>query len=226
MTPAGSKGAAFFDVDKTLLPDTSMEMLLATALLRGELDGRFAVFPFIAEWFRLLRRGPTAARKANKAYLRGARPEDVRSWAEEIFAREVSPVLGDRGHRWISRERDRGRVIVLMTGMPDLLLGPLIRTFSPDAAVATVLMVGENGRLTGRRASFHVYGIAKRFLARQLAKDHGLDLALSSAYGDHSSDVYLLESVGKPYAVDPDRRLRRIAVARGWRILQGSGDDI
>jgi len=213
--------AAFFDVDRTLIPGTSMEMLLTFALLRHEVPGMFAWLPFLVEWFRLLPYGPTIARKANKAYMAGARPEDLRGWADDLFERKVRPRLGDRGHAWIAREKARGRAIVLLSGMPDLLMGPLVRTFAPDLAVATVLEVGANGRLTGRRAGMHPYGRHKLTIARDLCARHGWDLADSSAYGDHASDAYLLAAVGEPYAVDPDRRLRRLALLRGWPILQG-----
>jgi HAD superfamily hydrolase (TIGR01490 family) len=219
VTATQPKGAAFFDVDKTLLPGTSMEMLLARALLRREVAGRFAWLPFIAEWMRLLPHGPTIARKANKAYLKGARPEDVRTWAEEIFERSVRPRLGERGLEWIANERGRGRAIVLLTGMPDLLMAPLVRAFSPDLAAATVLEVGADGLLTGRRLGLHPYGRAKLTIARDLAEKNGWDLALSSAYGDHASDAYILAAVGEALAVDPDHRLRRLAHLRGWKVL-------
>ncbi len=198
-----------------------MEMLVALALVRRQLPGRFAWSPFIGEWLRLIPHGPTVARKANKAYLKGARPDDVRVWADDLFARKVRPRLGDRGTAWIAEERARGRAIVLLTGMPDLLMTPLVRTFVPDLAVATPLEVGADGRLTGRRAGVHPYGRAKLAIARDLAQRNGWDLALSSAYGDHASDAYILAGVGEAIAVDPDRRLRRIAHIRGWRIIDG-----
>jgi putative phosphoserine phosphatase/1-acylglycerol-3-phosphate O-acyltransferase len=219
VTTAQKQGAAFFDVDKTLLPGMSMEMLVATGLLRGKLAGRFAWLPFLREYIRLLPHGPTIARKANKAYLKGTRPDDVRGWAEDLFSGEVLPRLGDRGFKWIAAERARGRAIVLLTGMPDLLMAPLVRTFAPDLAVATLLEVGSDGRLTGRRAGVHPYGRAKLAIARDLAERNGWDLALSSAYGDHASDAYILAGVGEAFAVDPDSRLRRVAEIRGWRII-------
>jgi HAD superfamily hydrolase (TIGR01490 family) len=214
-------GAAFFDVDKTLLPGRSMEGILVRALLRGEVRGGvFAWLPFLREWIRLaFAHGPTIARKANKAYLAGALPEDVRAWGEELFESRVRPRLGSAGLEWIARERARGRAIVLVTGMPDLLIIPFVRFFEVDLAVATPLEVGSSGRLTGRLAGTHPYGRAKLAIARDLASRRGWDLARSSAYGDHASDAYLLAAVAEAHAVDPDRRLRRLALLRGWPIL-------
>ncbi len=216
-------GAAFFDVDKTLLPGTSMETLLARALLLGRLPGSFGWLPFFVEGLRLLPRGLTVARKANKGYLAGARPEEVQAWAEDVFAREAAPRIDALSHQWVEEERRRGRAIVLLTGMPDLLLGPFATAFSAELAVGTPLEIDPRGRLTGRRAGVHPYGEAKRGIAAGLCARRGWDPVRCSAYGDHASDAALLAWVGEPCAVDPDRGLRRIARERGWRILERGG---
>lgn len=211
--------AAFFDVDKTLLPGISMEALFAIALLRGRLPGRFRWIPFLAEGIRLLPKGLTVARKANKGYLAGATPEEVQGWALRVFERDAAPRIDDEPRRWVAEERARGRAIVLLTGMPDLLLAPFAAYFEADLAVGTPLEVDARGRLTGRRAGVHPYGEVKRAIAERLCADRGWNPARCSAYGDHASDAALLAWVGEAVAVDPDARLRRIAHARGWRIV-------
>lgn len=213
-------GASFFDVDKTLLPQVSVEMLLVRGLLRRTVPGRFRWLPFLFEGVRLLPRGLTVARKANKAYLAGSDPAQVREWAETLFRSEIEPRLGDRGREWIARERALERKIVLLTGMPSLLLGPIARHFGADLAIGTKMQLDARGRLTGRRAGPHPYGRAKLEIARRLALAHGWDPRRCSAYADHWSDAHLLRWVGEPFAVDPDTRLRREAERRGWTILR------
>lgn len=219
MTPSAS-GAAFFDVDKTLLPGTSTEMLLVKALVRGQLPGRFRLLPFLAEALRLLPRGLTVMRKANKAFLAGATPEEVRGWGERLFAESIGPRLeGDPGHEWVEAERCRGRAIVLLTGMPELLLPPFVRHFGADVGIATPLRVDARGRLTGGHEGLHPYGQAKLEIARSLCEQRGWDPRLCSAYGDHATDAFLLGWVGEAIAVDPDDGLRAIASGRGWRVI-------
>jgi HAD superfamily hydrolase (TIGR01490 family) len=213
-------GGAFFDVDKTLLPGVSAEQLLVVGLLKGCYDGGFRLFPFLIEAFRLLPRGTTVARKANKAYLSGARAEIVRSWADLLFEREVRPRLGSRGAALVAAEKERGRGIVLLSGMPDLLLEPFLRHFGADFGIGTPLEVRPNGRLTGRRSGPHPYGRAKLDLARALAHEQGWDPAACSAYGDHRTDAILLDWVGEAVAVDPDPGLRAHAARKGWRIVE------
>jgi phosphoserine phosphatase len=86
-----------------------------------------------------------------------------------------------------------------------------------DGAIgSTCEIVG--GLYTGRtlRAA---HGVGKANALRELAAAEGLDLAESTAYSDSYSDVPFLEAVGHPVAANPDRKLRRIAGARGWPVV-------
>lgn len=219
MSERETTGAAFIDVDKTLLPEVSAEMLLVRGMIKGTIPGRFRWLPFLAEWLRLLPHGPVVARKANKGYLAGSRPAEVRAWARQLFDEQIEPRLGLRGTGWIERERAKRRAVVLLSGMPELLLEPFAERFGSDLAIGTPLEVGADGRLTGRRAGLHPYGAAKLAIARAIAEEHGWESRDCSAYGDHESDRYLLEWVGEPFAVDPDERLRLEAVRKGWTII-------
>lgn len=217
-----TQGGAFFDVDKTLLPGVSFEMLFVRALLRGRLPRRFHVLAFLIETLRLLPQGLTIARKANKGYLRGTTPSDLREWGETVFLKEVEARLGQQGRLWVRRERRDGRSIILLSGMPELLLEPFTRFFGADIAIGTPLAVDAKGRLTGRRSGPHPYGVRKREIARRVASEHAWKPEDCSAYGDHSTDAHLLDWVGHPYAVDPDPGLLRRAQQEGWAILRSS----
>jgi phosphoserine phosphatase len=76
----------------------------------------------------------------------------------------------------------------------------------------------DDGRYTGV-ISRYLYGEAKADAIRELATSQGYDLTRSYAYSDSITDLPMLEAVGHPYAVNPDRALRREAAARGWPVL-------
>jgi phosphoserine phosphatase len=80
-------------------------------------------------------------------------------------------------------------------------------------------MVVEDGKYTGDIA-FYAYGPGKAVAMREVAAEHGYDLAASYAYSDSFTDLPMLELVGHPTAVNPDKALRRIAVERGWPIRE------
>src|SRR5204863_4315904 len=77
----------------------------------------------------------------------------------------------------------------------------------------------EDGRYTGQVA-FYAAGAQKVASVRELAEARGYDLAESYAYSDSISDAPLLSAVGHPTAVNPDRALRKMAVERGWPMME------
>jgi hypothetical protein len=69
---------------------------------------------------------------------------------------------------------------------------------------------------------YYAYGPTKAAAMRDLAAAAGYDLADCYAYSDSITDLPMLELVGHPYVVNPDRQLRREATSRGWPVLQFS----
>jgi hypothetical protein len=53
---------------------------------------------------------------------------------------------------------------------------------------------------------------------RAMAEERGIDLADSWAYSDSVTDVPMLEAVGHPVVVNPDRGLLKVARAREWEV--------
>src|SRR5262249_50102258 len=86
-------------------------------------------------------------------------------------------------------------------------------------AFGTVAVVDGDGLLTGEVEGDVIRGSAKGEVVRRAAVAHGHTLRFSSAYGDSVRDLPMLEAVGFPQAVNPDRHLRRIAADRGWPVL-------
>ena len=75
-----------------------------------------------------------------------------------------------------------------------------------------------DGTYTGRLLGPVLHGPAKLDAVVQLASEQGFDLRRSSAYSDSVNDRPLLEGVGNPVAVNPDRHLRELAAERGWPV--------
>lgn len=95
---------------------------------------------------------------------------------------------------------------------------PIGEMLGADRVVATRMVVGDDGCFTGE-IDYYAYGPTKAEAVRELAESEGYDLARCYAYSDSITDVPMLEAVGHPHAVNPDRALRREAVAREWPVL-------
>ncbi len=105
----------------------------------------------------------------------------------------------------------------IVSSSPEEVVRPLARHFGASGVVATRAGVDEEGKYTGELA-FYCYGEGKADAIREVAARAGVDLEGSYAYSDSITDLPMLEAVGHPVAVNPDRELRREAEARGWDI--------
>ncbi len=98
------------------------------------------------------------------------------------------------------------------------MVAPLAAYLQVDDAIATRAKVDDRGRYTGE-LEFSSHGANKVLAMADLAERHDLDLEGSWAYSDSVTDLPMLEAVGHPVAVNPDRALRRVADERGWEVL-------
>lgn len=213
--------AAFFDLDRTLMRGSSGAALAGTfrrhgLIRRGQLvhaalwQLRFAALGADAAAVR-------AAAERGVAVLRGLPVAELR----ELVADAVGPVLRPRvfadALALAEAHRRRGERVYLVSATLQEILDALAAELGFDGASGTVAEV-EAGRYTGRLARF----LEKPAAVRELADRDGIDLAASTAYSDSLADLPFLETVGRPVAVNPDRALRRAALARGWEVLRAA----
>ena len=104
---------------------------------------------------------------------------------------------------------------MLVSAGPAEVVIPVAEYLGVAGAICSHAEVDEVGRYTGQ-ALFWAYGTAKVAAIRQTADQLGIELVSSWAYSDAISDLPMLEAVGHPVVVNPDRRLARAAQARGW----------
>jgi HAD superfamily hydrolase (TIGR01490 family) len=213
------RAAAIFDLDGTLLAGTSAERLwLRRAVACGALSPwRLAVgfVASVAAWAARRVESPFERR----SYLRDADCVQFETLAGACVHEDVLPRLRPALLARLQAHRAAGDLTVLLSGTPDILGTPLARALEMDAVVVARLERA-GGRFTGRVLPPNPYGSGKRVALVDLATRAGIDLARSTAYANRASDVAHLACVGHPEVVSPDRKLRRIARARGWRVWE------
>ncbi|MEX0673778.1 MAG: HAD family hydrolase [Gaiellaceae bacterium] len=216
------RGAAFFDLDRTLLRRSSALALAGPFRRRGLISRRALMRA--ALWQALfVARGASgeAVRKAAEeglVVLRGMTPAEL----QELVADALEPVLRPLVYRepveLAAGHRERGEPVYIVSAALQEIVDALARDLGFDGAIGTVAEVAD-GRYTGR--TLHArHAAGKAEAVRELAEREGLDLSASTAYSDSHTDLPFLEAVGNPVAVNPDRRLRRIAAERGWPVLR------
>jgi HAD superfamily hydrolase (TIGR01490 family) len=224
---ARARGAAFFDLDRTLIRRSSM-LALAPSLRRHGLIGWGSLARATAWHAIYLVRGVSSRQLAQAAdqtfrLMKGWPVDELR----RLIHQEIEPLAAlafpDAISRMRAHQAHGERAIVVSASLIELV-EPLAERLGLDGALGSRAET-RHGRFTGRVDSF-LHGQAKADAVRAFAVAHGIDLSASSAYTDSRSDIQLLETVGHPYAVNPDRALAKAARARGWPVLHFSSSGL
>lgn len=211
--------AALFDVDNTLLPGEASEIRFFRFLWRRGLVG-WSELTRSATW--LVGHMPPFSLhslREQKVYLAGKRPADIESYAREFCQAEMIGKVSPQGRVKLDEHRQAGHQLILVTGAPDFLIGPLAE-FLGVATVFAAKPEQQDSIYTGALIAPLPYGRGKRELILAHAREMGLDLTASYAYGDSPGDHDLLELVGHPLVVNPIRGMARTAQRLGWPVAR------
>jgi len=213
--------AAFFDLDKTVIAKSST-LAFGRPFLQGGLINRRAALKATYAQLVYLVNGADAdqmdrMRDHITAMCAGWDVQQVQEIVDETLHEIVDPLIYDEAAELIEQHTAAGREVVIVSSSGEEVVAPIGAMVGADRVIAT-RMVTENGRYTGEIA-FYAYGDNKAKAIRELAASRGYDLAECYAYSDSITDIPMLEAVGHPTAVNPDRALRREATERGWPIV-------
>jgi HAD superfamily hydrolase (TIGR01490 family) len=222
VTPADPFGAAFFDVDNTMLRGASIYWLARGLAARDYFTTTdLARFAWSQLKFRVLAAehagDVSRAREDALAFVKGWPVEKLEALCQEIFDELMAERIWSGTHALAQLHLAAGQRVWLVTAAPVELGRVIARNLGLTGALGTVAEI-DDGVYTGRLVGDLLHGPAKAGAIRELAALHGLDLSQCTAYSDSINDVPMLSTVGHACAVNPDSKLRREAKRRGWDV--------
>ena len=216
---AAMAGAAFFDLDRTLLSGASAQVvsrvLRETGVVNREIPGEsvlYRVFETFGENLPSMVLG-----RQGVVAMKGHSRDEVRAAAQAAVP-GLESLMQPYARNVMRRHRDEGRTVVLATTTPRDLIEPFAQAVGFDAVIATTYATDADGRYNGELDGPYVWSRGKRDAVRAWADANGVDMGESWAYSDSVYDEPLLASVGHPVCVNPDFRLRLMAAARRWPV--------
>lgn len=218
MTAPAGRRLAVFDIDGTLVPGPSTERRFYRYLLRhGEQTP--------LQWARYLqgllkwapRYGPHTFKK-NKAYMSGLRESRISelasAWVRDVLRAEFYDVVVAR----LREHQENGDTVVLLSGTPDFIAAAIAAELNVDRFIGSACPIA-NGVYIFGPITRHPFREEKVACTKTLAADIGTSLEATTAYADSIHDLPLMQQVGTPVAVHPDRRLSDVAKQHGWEII-------
>ena len=213
-------GAAFFDLDRTLLRGASGPLISEALSAAGLVPRRglpvqgllYRLYDIVGETLpsMALARGAAVAAKGWSA-------DAVRQAGKEA-AEKLEDLVAPYAPALVAEHKRAGRPVVLATTTPHDLVSPLAERLGFDDVVAT-RYAEAGGSYTGALEGEFVWANGKLAAVRRWAEGHNVDVAKSYAYSDSVYDLPLLSAVGHPHAVNPDPRLQLVATIRRWPVL-------
>ena len=211
--------AALFDMDRTLIRKDTASLYTRYRRDRGEATARDA---FRVGWWMLqYTLGVMNAERVAERALRSFRGRAEASLIEEgkaCFRHYILSHLSQAARDAVEHHRERGELLVIVTGAAKYVAQPLAEELGMDHVVCSELGVDEVGAFTGEVMRPLCYGAGKIDLTRRLAEQEDFRIEEATFYSDSITDLPLLECVEHPVAVNPDRRLRWIAQKHGWPV--------
>jgi HAD superfamily hydrolase (TIGR01490 family) len=215
-------GAAFFDLDRTLMAGSSAYHFGRAMYKAGQMSRRQIARDAIDQ-IRFRLRGASDAAvnvllERVLAGIKGQRVADLRRMTPDVLA-GILPRVYPQMLAVVREHQDAGRPCYIATAASQPAAEILATALVMDGAMGTCWEI-EDGVYTGRLDGPFAYGEGKAQRLRQFAAERDIDLQQSWAYTDAASDLPMLEAVGHPVAVNPDAELAEVAKREGWEVLR------
>ena len=217
----GRRVAVFFDLDKTVIAKSSTLAFSRPFFQEGLINRRAVLKSAYAQFVFMLAGADADQMDRMRAHITalcvGWDVQQVRAIVEETLHDIVDPLVYKEATQLIFDHKQEGRDVVVVSASGEEVVAPIAEMIGATHSVATRMVVVD-GRYTGD-IDFYCYGGNKAVAAQQVAQRYGYDLAQCHGYSDSITDLPLLEVVGHPTVVNPDRALRKVATQRGWPVL-------
>src|SRR3954454_17601729 len=221
MVAEPGRGAAFFDLDKTLMEGSSAFHFARASYNAGQLSRR-QLARAVRDNIRFRVQGSTdqatdALRERVYEAIAGRRVLDLQRLTPHVLA-GILPRVYPQMLEVAYRHQDAGRKVYIVTAASNEIAELLAHVLVFDGGIGARSEV-RDGVYTGRPDGPFTYREGKAEAIRQVADREGIDLTESYAYSDSESDLPMLRVVGHPVAVNPDTALLRVAREEGWQVM-------
>ncbi|MGB5720337.1 MAG: HAD-IB family hydrolase [Woeseiaceae bacterium] len=216
--PDGPQIGAFFDFDGTVISGYSAFAFIEEQIKRGHLSPRELVELLGAmASFGLGKMGFSAMMLGMAQFLRGIREDSYAAFGQELFESHIARLIYPESRALVEAHLRKGHTVAIISSATPYQVEPAARDLNIEHVLCTRLEV-EKGMFTGKVLRPTCFGQGKVTAAESLVESFGVDLDQSYFYSDSDDDIQLLERVGNPRPLNPNKKLFAIAESRGWPV--------
>ncbi|MGM0474792.1 MAG: HAD family hydrolase [Bacteroidota bacterium] len=220
--PGKYRYIAFYDLDKTIFSGNSATSLVEEARKRGMMSHRqFWNALYLSLLYKLDLWDPAGIISRMLSWTQGLPESTARQLCSDVFEHTLRATIRPEILQEMEKHRSQNGANVLLSSATSMICEPAARHLKLDDVICTHLEMNK-GLLTGTTRGKLVYGPQKKHHMLRYCMHHRYDPEQAYYYGDSGTDFHVMEAVGNPVAVSPDKKLLKIAMKRKWHILETS----
>ncbi len=217
--PNGPQIGAFFDFDGTIIYGYSATTYLREQVKRGDIKPKQLVeLAKVMTQFGLGNLDFSVMLTMASQFLKGIKESEYLEFSEALYKKHIAKRIYPESRALVEAHLKKGHTVVLVSAATPYQIMPAARELGIKHVKCSKLEVAANGEFTGGVERPTCYGMGKVVAAEQVVDEFELDVTESFFYTDSDEDLQLLEYVGKPRPINPNKRLRHIAKGRGWPV--------
>lgn len=216
--PRGAKTAALFDFDGTLIAGFSVVQFLREQVSQRKLS-LDDVRRMVINSARLVAQRASFSEifMASCELLGGLEEAEYAAFGRDVYEKRIAKLIYPEARALIREHLACGHSVAIVSSATLYQVGPAAEDLGVETVYCTRLEVSD-GLFTGAVDGDVCWGEGKLAAARRLARDRRVELADAFFYSDSDEDIPLLEAVGRPRVINPNRKLAREAKSRGWSV--------
>lgn len=214
--PDGPEIGALFDFDGTIINGYSAAALYKDKIKKREISvGDFVQSLGVMSKYSRGKIGFSGMMAESVKAMKGIKEDDYIEYGEELYKNYIGRKVYTEARELIAAHQAKGHTVAVISSATVYQVGPTARDLDIEHVFCSEYEI-EDGEFTGNIIRPLCFGEGKVIAAQKLVKDKGIDLDKSFFYSDSDDDIELLEAVGHPRPVNPNKKLSKIARKRGW----------
>ena len=219
MTAQTKSYIAFFDLDRTVISKNSGSLLLWQAYKNRVMStGNLINAIFQSYLYKFNLRDTNLIILKLGSWGKGLRQEIIDELSKEVVDKYLKGSIRPEIIKEIGFHKENNAATVILSSAISSICEPIGRYIGVDDIICTSLEISD-GILTGAPVGKFCFGDEKRIRLLSYCEQNHFNPAEAWYYADSISDLPVLEVVGHPVCVTPDKKLTRIARERGWKIF-------
>ena len=217
--PKTGRYVAFFDLDNTILSINSGAVLVREAHRSGLMSTSDFLHAIYLSWlFKFNLRDTAGIVLEMGKWLKGVEVDGATIFCEHIVKHYLIDAIRPEIYSEIRFHKLNNAEIVILSSAVMQICKPLGSHIGADNVICTVMEVAD-GVFTGWPVDKFCFEEEKKIRLKQYCEKNNHSLSEAYYYGDSISDLAALEVVGHPVCVQPDRKLSRATLGKGWRVI-------